>query len=81
VKNDRPYKGLSFFSEDDQKLFEIIAGGEFTISGFQNNKIKNEDKKPVKDCYPAKSISYSSLKFSDLKTYDCRVKAIAPCSW
>jgi len=40
VKNDRPYKGFSFFLEDDQKLFEIIARGEFTISGFQNKNIR-----------------------------------------
>ncbi|WLE96651.1 MAG: hypothetical protein QTN59_18455 [Candidatus Electrothrix communis] len=40
VNNDRPYKGFSFFSDDDQKLFEIIARGEFTISGFQNKNIR-----------------------------------------
>lgn len=40
VKNDRPYKGFSFFLDDDQKLFEIIARGEFTISGFQNKNIR-----------------------------------------
>ena len=40
VKNDRPYRGFSFFSDDDQKLFEIIARGEFNISGFQNKNIR-----------------------------------------
>ena len=40
VKNDRPYKGFDFFSDDDQKLFEIIFRGEFNISGFQNKNIR-----------------------------------------
>jgi len=40
VKNERPYRGFSFFSDDDQKLFEIIARGEFNISGFQNKNIR-----------------------------------------
>ncbi|MBT9438976.1 MAG: MarR family transcriptional regulator [Desulfobacterales bacterium] len=40
VKNDRPYKGFDFFSDDDQKLFEIIFKGEFNISGFQNKNIR-----------------------------------------
>ena len=40
VKNERPYKGFNFFSDDDQKLFEIIFRGEFNISGFQNKNIR-----------------------------------------
>ncbi len=40
VKNERPYKGFNFFSDDDQKLFEIISRGEFNISGFQNKNIR-----------------------------------------
>jgi len=40
VKNDRSYKGFNFFSQDDQILFEAIAGGEFTISGFQNKHLR-----------------------------------------
>ena len=40
VKNDRSYKGFNFFSEDDQILFEAIASGEFTISGFQNKHLR-----------------------------------------
>ena len=47
VKNERSYKGFNFFSDDDQKLFEIISRGEFNISGFQNKNIRQhlEDKK------------------------------------
>ena len=33
-------KGSAFFSDDDQKLFEIIARGEFNISGFQNKNLR-----------------------------------------
>lgn len=40
IKNKRPYKGFNFFSEDDQKLFEVISRGEFNISGFQNKHIR-----------------------------------------
>ncbi len=40
VKNERSYKGFNFFSDDDQKLFEIISRGEFNVSGFQNKNIR-----------------------------------------
>lgn len=40
IKNERSYKGFSFFSDEDQKLFEIISRGEFNISGFQNKGIR-----------------------------------------
>ena len=47
VENQRAYKGFNFFDDDDQKLFQAIASGEFTISGFQNKdlrkKIKNKN--------------------------------------
>ena len=47
IKNDRSYKGFNFFTEDDQKLFEAIANGEYNISGFQNKdlrqKLKNKN--------------------------------------
>ncbi|HAU30721.1 MAG TPA: MarR family transcriptional regulator [Desulfotomaculum sp.] len=39
-ENDRSYKGFNFFSRDDQKLFEILARGEFNINGFQNRMIR-----------------------------------------
>jgi hypothetical protein len=40
IVNDRSYKGFNFFSDDDQKLFETISGGEFNISGFQNKNLR-----------------------------------------
>lgn len=47
VKAHRSYKGFNFFSDDDQLLFESIANGDFTISGFQNKhlreKLKNKN--------------------------------------
>lgn len=42
VKNNRSYKGFNFFSEEDQKLFEAIVRGEFTISGFQNKNLRQK---------------------------------------
>ena len=47
MKAHRSYKGFNFFSDDDQLLFESIASGKFTISGFQNKhlrqKLKNKN--------------------------------------
>ena len=34
VRNNRSYKRFNLFDDDDQLLFESIASGEFTISGF-----------------------------------------------
>lgn len=42
IENNRPYKGFNFFNEDDQKLFETIASGEFNISGFRNKNLKEK---------------------------------------
>ena len=39
-QSNRSYKGFNFFDEDDQKLFEIIARGEFNLSGFQNKHLR-----------------------------------------
>ena len=38
--NDRSFKGFNFFSREDQKLFEVLAHGEFNINGFQNKSIR-----------------------------------------
>ena len=40
IQNSRPYKGFNFFDEDDQRLLETIARGEFNISGFQNKHLR-----------------------------------------
>jgi len=39
-EDDRSYKGFNFFSQADQKLFEVLARGEFNINGFQNKMIR-----------------------------------------
>jgi len=36
---DRTYKGFNFYSEDDHKLFEVLARGEFNINGLQNKSL------------------------------------------
>lgn len=38
--SERTYKGFNFFSEDDQKLLEVLARGEFNIKGIQNKRIR-----------------------------------------
>ncbi len=40
--NNRNYKGFNFFDYKDQRLFEILASGEFNISGFQNKDIRRK---------------------------------------
>ncbi|MFA5383252.1 MAG: hypothetical protein WC364_01040 [Eubacteriales bacterium] len=39
-KDDRSYRGFNFFSHADQKLFEVLARGEFNICGFQNKMVR-----------------------------------------
>lgn len=39
VKDDRPYKGINLFSEEDQRVFEALANGGFNIRGFQNRNL------------------------------------------
>lgn len=41
-ENGRPYKGFNLFSQEDHLLFQIIASGEFTISGFQNKNLRSK---------------------------------------
>lgn len=36
VNNNRSYKGFNFFSAQDQRLFEVIVRGEYTIYGLRN---------------------------------------------
>jgi len=39
-ENGRPYQGFNLFFGTDQLLFEVIARGEFTISGFRNRDLR-----------------------------------------
>ena len=36
----RSYRGFNFFDDQDQKLFESLARGEFNISGFQSKNLR-----------------------------------------
>lgn len=38
--NDRPYRGFNLFFGPDQLLFEILARGEFAMSGFRNRHLR-----------------------------------------
>ena len=38
--SERTYKGFNFFNEDDQKLLEVLARGEFNFKGIQNKTIR-----------------------------------------
>ncbi len=39
-ENDRAYRGLNFFSVEDQTLIETLARGEFNLHGFQNKSLR-----------------------------------------
>jgi len=39
-KTGRSYRGFNFFDDQDQKLFESLARGEFNISGFQSKNLR-----------------------------------------
>jgi hypothetical protein len=47
--NGRTYRGLNFFSTDDDAILAAIARGEFTISGLRNTDLQLHlpDKKPA----------------------------------
>ena len=38
--NDRSFKGFNFFNREEQKLFEVLAHGEFNINGLQNKSVR-----------------------------------------
>lgn len=38
--DDRSYRGFNLFSDDDLKLFEVLARGEFNINGLQNKSLR-----------------------------------------
>ncbi len=41
VKSEnRPYKGFNFYCANDQKLFEVLARGEFNINGLYNKSLR-----------------------------------------
>jgi hypothetical protein len=40
-EKERSYRGFNLFDREDLKLFEIIARGEFLISGFQNRNLRD----------------------------------------
>lgn len=39
-ENNRGYKGLNFFDENDTKIIRILTRGEFNISGFRNKDLR-----------------------------------------
>jgi len=39
-ENERSYRGLNFFSAQDQTLIETLARGEFNLRGFQNKSLR-----------------------------------------
>lgn len=39
-ENNRGYKGLNFFDENDTKIIHILTRGDFNISGFRNKDLR-----------------------------------------
>lgn len=61
TENNRSYKGLNFFDEQDLHLLYLILRGEFNISGFQN--------KHLKELLPHKSSGQISRLLKRLRTH------------
>jgi hypothetical protein len=40
--DDRSYKGFNLFNDDDLKLFEVLARGEFNINGLKNKSLRKQ---------------------------------------
>jgi hypothetical protein len=40
IQNGRRYRGINFFSKDDSLLLQVIARGEFTITGLRNKDLQ-----------------------------------------
>src|SRR3989454_6604798 len=45
-ENDRNYRGFNFFDPQDEKLFESLGRGEFSISGFRSVEHTSELQSP-----------------------------------
>jgi len=41
-ENNRTYKGIDFFNEEDDALLRTISAGEFTITGFRNMALRQK---------------------------------------
>jgi hypothetical protein len=37
---ERSYRGFNFFCEEDQRLMEVLARGEYNIRGLQNRTLR-----------------------------------------
>jgi len=62
VKSDnRTYKGFNFYSIEDQKLFEVLARGEFAINGLYNKSLRRH--------FPDKSSSALSRILKRLRVH------------
>ena len=61
VKKKQSYKGFNLISEEEHKLFETLASGEFNINGFQNKNLREKIK--------GKSSSQISRIFKRLRTH------------
>jgi DNA-binding HxlR family transcriptional regulator len=59
--DNRTYKGFNFYSVDDQKLFEVLARGEFSINGLYNKSLRQH--------FPNKSSSALSRVLKRLRVH------------
>jgi len=61
TSNNRSYKGINFYNDDDHMLLEILARGEFNAKGLQNRSLRQH--------LPGKSSSSVSRILKRLKTH------------
>jgi DNA-binding MarR family transcriptional regulator len=60
-ESGRSYKGFNFYSEEDRKLFEILAEGGLNLKGFQN--------KDLREHFPGRSTSSLSRILKRLRKH------------
>jgi len=60
-ENGRSYGGFNFFDDEDQELFEVLARGEFNISGFQSKSLRQR--------LPSKSSGQTSRLLKRLRVH------------
>ena len=58
----RSYRGFNFFDDEDQKLFQSLARGEFNISGFQSKNLRRrlQDKTSGQISRPLKRLAFTA---------------------
>jgi hypothetical protein len=67
-RNNRGYKGINFFAEEDIHIMQIISRGEFNLYGFKNKDIRRH--------YPQKNSGQISRLLKRLRLFGLIKRAV-----